>query len=31
MWGPQDSEVGANNSNNYGLWYTSNNYTYWGL
>ena len=21
MWGAQDSQVGANNSNNYGLWY----------
>ena len=24
MWGPQDSSVGANNSNNYGLWYANN-------
>jgi len=29
MWGPQDSQVGANNSNNYGLWY-ANNYCYGG-
>ena len=28
--GPQDSEVGANNSNNYGLWY-ANTYSYGGL
>ena len=30
MWGPQDSQVGANNANNYGLWY-ANNYCYGGL